>query len=204
MKYYSDYWWDHGVPRGLGGVAEPQEVHEAVYKIVSDPYHRRISVEKYFKGHFKELVYDSALFDFRWLKPVEQNAWSSQLILEEEHRAVRLLRNQDDRIVAKEVYHFEAGQCRQSEAFHPSGVQISVQKMYYVHLGDPVNQVVLFDRSGRQVVVKDYECDEATGEFTVLLKEQWQVRQEYSRPDHRGKNNAKAQSCKDAKEAFQD
>lgn len=173
MKYYHDYWWDHGVPKGIGVASEAQVATQETYKIVSDPYHRRISIEKYDKGRFEAQVYDSALFDFRWLKPAEQNAWNSELIAEDGQTATRLIRNQDDRIVAKELYHFEEGLCRQCEAFHPCGIQISTQNMYYVRLGDKFNGVVLVDRMNRIVVRKEYECDEATGEFTFLIREQW-------------------------------
>lgn len=178
MKYYLDYVWERGIPQGIGAVSKSLNSLSEAYKIVSDPYHRRISIEKYRNGSFEEQIYDSALFDFRWLKPVEQTAWNSELIAEDNQSAIRLIRNQDDRIVAREHYHFEGGVCRLCEAFHPSGLRISTQRIYYKSLGDPLNGVVLLDCASRPVVFKEYEYDEETQEFTTLIKEQWDVRRD--------------------------
>ena len=44
------------------------------YKIVSDPYFRRFSVEKYQFLQFEKVVYDSYLLDFRHLTVKDQTA----------------------------------------------------------------------------------------------------------------------------------
>ncbi len=72
-KYYLDYFWKNGRPQGLKQVSFEQfQLEKNTYKVVADPYYKRISVERYSLGMFEGVVYDSALFNFRHLKPAEQ------------------------------------------------------------------------------------------------------------------------------------
>lgn len=172
-KNYTNYSWDHGVPRGMGAVEDEKVDNKLIYKVISDPYHKRYSVEKYQGSELLDVVYDSALFDFRWLKPVEQNAWQKETIRETEHEVICLIRNQDERVVLKEQYVFKDGFCHYCKASHPSGQPISLQQMYYTHFGDSFNGVVLFDKLSKPVVFKEYDLDEEFGEFSNLISEMW-------------------------------
>lgn len=172
-KFYRDYFWKGGIPYGLGnGQNTLQDMSEG-YKIVSDPYHKRISVEKYSQGHLTEIIYDSAFLDFRHLKPNTQYAWHKEVIKESDTEAVAVIRNQDDRVVAIETYTFENGLCRSCQAHTPHGIPISTQKLYYTALGDPFNGVGLFDRNNKPVMQKKYGVDKE-GEFTNVLEETWE------------------------------
>src|SRR5438105_2699280 len=73
--------------------------NEVSYKIIADPYYKRISIEKYIQGSFNSLLYDSAIFDFRHLKPAEQNAWQKTTVNDEEAKVICHIRNQDDRLI---------------------------------------------------------------------------------------------------------
>lgn len=168
-KLYRDYFWKNGIPYGKGSEEEAVET----YKIAMDPYRKRISIEKYEKGQFTSLIYDSALFDFRHLKPDAQYAWQKTVIRETAEAMECLLRNQDDRIVVREVYRFDNNVCRSCEAFSVHGVPISRQRMFYTALGDPFNGVILYDLNEHQVLSKRYNVDQVTGEFTDLLEESW-------------------------------
>ncbi|MCB1111423.1 MAG: hypothetical protein H7A37_01375 [Chlamydiales bacterium] len=140
---------------------------EEAFRIVIDPYFKRITVEVYEKGCFKRLAYDSALFDFRRLTPVAQNAWRKEMLDE----SVYLIRDEDDRVIIKEVYTFDGDRCRECRAYYPYDILVSVQKMYYQDLGDPFNGVVLYDREGRPVTMKEYSVDTDSGEFRELIQE---------------------------------
>lgn len=174
-KLYRDYFWKDAVPVGQGSLPEKTESDETAYKIVMDPYRKRIAIEMYSGGHFKDLIYDSAIFDFRHLKPEEQTAWQKVKLQETENRVECLIRNQDDRIVAREVYRFENRLCRECQAFSPHGFPISTQLMYYTSLGDAFNGVILFDQNDHPVVSKRYALDEQTSDFTELLEESWNM-----------------------------
>ena len=180
-EYYRDYVWKNGLPYGvlkcppadkLEGVV-PELKNEITYKIASDPYHKRVSIEKYLDGNFSGIIYDSALFDFRHLKQGEQLAWQKTPISESECTAVCHIRNQDDRLILIEEYQFEKGLCRECRTLSPIGALLSVQKITYKAFNDPFNGVFLFDSNGRAVMSKHYEFDEETREFSVLIKENW-------------------------------
>lgn len=170
IYFYSDYYWKMGRPQGLHRIADGLPMAGTAYKIVIDPYYKRFSVEKYVDGKFVEFAYDSALFDFRHLKPMEQNAWLKEFVDE----TTCLIRNQDDRVIIKEVYTFEGSLCRECKTFYPNGELISMQKMSYKQFGDPFDGVDLYDRNGKCVVHKEYKTD-ASGEFTEMLKEVWDM-----------------------------
>jgi hypothetical protein len=96
--FYEDYVWKNGLPYGVRPFQENQN-NGFSFKIASDPYKKRVSIEKYNKGKFLDVVYDSALFDFRHLKLGEQFAWQKIAISETENEATCHIRNQDDRLI---------------------------------------------------------------------------------------------------------
>lgn len=172
-KYYNDYVWINGLPYGL---SPSSTTEEKSYKISMDPYRKRISIEKYKQGTFLRVIYDSALFDFRHLKPEEQTAWQKTPLLEAEDMATSLIRNQDDRLILIETYHFANGLCKKSFAKSSHGIPISRQDLFYQHLGDAFNGIIMYDDNEHPIMLKVYEFDEKTLEFTNLLELQWDMR----------------------------
>lgn len=172
-KYFNEYYWDHGRPRGTA-IADFEE--PLVYRIVVDPYYKRYSIEQYTNGAFIGIAYDSALYDFRWLKPQEQVAWRKEMIEETPWQTSCLIRNQDDRAIALERYIFEQGLCTLCEIYYPNGELLATQRMAYTKLGASENSVILVDRLSHPVVMKRYEADEKTGEFTTLISEVWNTK----------------------------
>lgn len=172
-RYYRNYYWDHGRPRG-------EEVVEAAaseaFRIVVDPYYKRYTIERYKEGLFSAIVYDSALYDFRWLKPQEQVAWRKEVVSEDKERMCCLIRNQDERVIALESYSFQEGLCRSCKIYYPGGALLAEQRICYTKLGDDDNSVTLNDSLGRPIVVKRYHADEESGEFTELVDEKWECR----------------------------
>jgi len=162
LKIYKDYHWKEGAPVGEG-----PHSGSSGFRIISDPYRKRLSVEQYREERFIATVYDSALFDFRLLKEEAQTAWRKEQVDE----TLCLIRDQDDRIVVRERYFFEEGRCRSCEAWHPCGILISKQKIFYKELHDSFNGVILYDRIGKVVLKKEYAIDEKSGEFSALLRE---------------------------------
>lgn len=174
-QHYSDYVWKQGLPYGIRPCTQNIPLHGSTYKIVSDPYHKRNSIEHYIDRNFKGVIYDSALFDFRQLKLGEQLAWQKSIISETENVAVSHIRNQDDRLILIEKYAFEKNYCKECRAFAPQGILISVQKIHHTALNDPFNGVTLFDAHDHPVMLKKYKLDENTGEFSDLLEEKWSL-----------------------------
>jgi hypothetical protein len=170
-KYWQDYIWKNGSPYGVRDISDNE--WKTAYKIVSDPYHKRIAVEKYVQGNFSAVIYDSALLDFRHLKALEQAAWEKTIIKEDETSMECLIRNQDDRVVLIETYHFEAGRCRRSTARSPQGILLSQQRIFYRIMDDSFDGVCLYDAEERLVMQKKYAVDVPSGEFTTLLEEKW-------------------------------
>ena len=172
-KQYRNYYWKMGKPYGC------EEVDASLapfsYKIVSDPYFKRFSIEKYLFAHFDKVVYDSALLDFRHLSLKEQIAWQREVLKEEGDRSICLLRNQDDRAVLMETLTFHQNQCRTCETSSVHGLPIARHRMFYRSLQDPFDGVVLYDLEGRPVMMKIYETDPLTGEFTNLVSEEWNM-----------------------------
>lgn len=174
--YFEDYLWKKGKPVGKT-VLSPQHISEAPqsYKIVSDPYYKRISVEKYVYAVFEKIVYDSVFLDFRKLQPNEQTAWSKELFKEDDTHQSSLIRDQYDRLILIETSLFEQGFCRECRISSSHGILVSVHRMYYKVLNDAFNGVVLFDAEGKAVMRKEYDADPHTNEFTDLLKEDWET-----------------------------
>lgn len=172
MKHYQDYVWKEGFPYGI----HPTTATGTSYKIVSDPYNKRVSIEEYQGDDLQRVVYDSALFDFRTLTPAHQTAWEKSVLLRSENTERCLIRNQDDRAVLIEEYTFEGNRCRSCRSFSPHSILISLQSMYYTALGDSFDGVILFDANNKAVMCKKYAVDQESGEFSALLQENWCLR----------------------------
>lgn len=160
--HYKDYRWKEGIPRGLGRT----DAIGTTYKIPMDPYRKRISVEEYRDGAFQRVIYDSALINFRHLKPEHQTAWQQ---IREGSRI--FIFDQDDRLVFIEEYTFEGELCRKTKTTSPHGVLLCTQELNYEALGDTFNGTILYDSSGRTVLLKKYSIDEPSGQFLELLEE---------------------------------
>jgi hypothetical protein len=173
VQYFKDYYWKNGFPHGKANADQTPKETDISYKIVSDPYHKRISIEKYLKKEFLSVIYDSYMLDFRSLKNAEQLAWEKILLFETTNKATSLIRNQDDRILYIENSFFEGDYCKICQVTSPQGYLLSVHKMFYKILKDPFDGVILFDQNEHPVMCKIYEVDLMTGEFTALIKEEW-------------------------------
>jgi hypothetical protein len=177
FKHFQDYYWKEGKPYGRKAV-EPC-LAACSYKIVVDPYYKRFSIEKYNYAHFDRVIYDSYLLDFRHLTLKDQMAWQREVVREDKDSSVCLLRNQDDRAILTETLLFEDEQCRECTTRSVHGITLCVHRMYYRSLKDRFDGVVLYDNEERPVMLKMYETDPLTGEFTNLLFEEWNM-QEHS------------------------
>lgn len=173
FKYFRDYYWKAGKPYGRE-IIDPA-CHPVSYKIVVDPYYKRFSVEKYHTVLFDRVVYDSLLLDFRHLTQEHQIAWQRELLLEDAQQTTCLLRNQEDRVVLKETLSFEGLHCRSCQTSSVHGLPLATHRMYYKSLQDTFDGVVLYDLEERPVMMKIYETDPLTGEFTNLLSEEWNM-----------------------------
>lgn len=170
--YFRNYYWKNGSPKGWQKVSNDELVSdETYYKIITDPYFKHISVEKYFGQTYDSTPYDSLLMDFRRLNEMQQLAWQRIILSESENEIVSLLKDQNDRVVYKEVHFIEKGLCRQCEVFTPQGFLVSCHKMHYEHLQDSFNGVTLFDRLSKPVIKKVYEIDESKTAYKDLIEE---------------------------------
>lgn len=172
-KHYEDYFWKGGAPIGLRPLSAP--LKSISYKIPSDPYHKRISIEKYIDGTFSEIIYDSALFNFRHLTPTHQTSWEKTLISEKADQIHCQIRDQDDRLILIEEYIFEKNFCRTCRAYSPLGIHISTQKIFYTLFKEPFNGLILYDKNMHPVMSKRYEWDDELQQFSTLLEEQWEM-----------------------------
>lgn len=170
LAHYQDYYWKSGKPCGFNRV-DPLLVAFS-YRIVSDPYFKRFTVEKYVCNRFEKIVYDSALLDFRHLTLTDQMAWQREILQEENERMISLLRDQNDRAILTEDLFFENNRCKTCTTFSIHGLLLSIHHMYYKDLKDPFNGTVLYDSEGKLVMRKIYEIDPSSGEFTDLLSEE--------------------------------
>lgn len=168
-KFYKDYVWKEGLPHGIQPVEGAST--GSLYKIVMDPYRKRISIENYLDGLFSQVIYDSYLINFRHLNPANQTAWQK----EELPSGAVLIRDQDDRIVFKENYIFKNELCRECHISSPHNIPLATQKMFYKVFGDSFDGVILFDKNDHPVMQKIYAFDETTHQFTELLKENWNL-----------------------------
>ena len=173
-KYYKDYRWVDAIPYGIEPVEEIAK--SDTYKIVMDPYRKRISIEKYSLGQFSQVVYDSYLLDFRHLKKPEQTAWQKLPILEEPSQTVCLIRDQDDRVLFVETHRFVNAYCTECRVNSPHGVPLSVHRMFYTPFSDPFNGVILYDANDHAVMRKTYDFDTEFKQFTKLIEENWDMK----------------------------
>ena len=173
FPYFRDYYWSKGCPKGRDKLSDKLLLQEPLsYRIITDPYYKHITVEKYERGVFVSLVYDSNLLDFRRLKSADQLAWRSSVVSENEGQSTSLIRNQDDRVILLETYYFKAGKCRKCITTSPHRLKVSTQQMFYTELGDSFNGVKLLDADDHPVLVKTYGAS-PLGEFTTILTENW-------------------------------
>lgn len=170
-RHFRDYVWKKGTPHGRVPVEGKNE--DISYKIVADPYGKRISIEKYRLGIFDSVVYDSLLLDFRTLNPVSHSAWQTEPLEAAHAGSVYLIRNQDDRLLFKETYVFQGNLCRECHIASAHGIPLSCHKIFYESLNDPFNGVILYDTNWRTVMIKKYEPNPLTGEFETLIEENW-------------------------------
>lgn len=173
LTHYQNYYWKQAKPYGLIAVNPLESSYS--YKIVIDPYYKRFSIEKYQAGHFVGIIYDSLLFDFRRLKAVDQTAWQKEVLSEESNTLTCLLRDHEDRAILIETHHLDPPFCRSCTLQSIHGVLLSTHYMYYQKLGDPFNGVVLYDAEDRPIMMKTYQMDPQTDEFTTLLTEEWNM-----------------------------
>lgn len=162
IQHFKNYYWKEGRPYGI----EPTNENH-YYRIVTDPYHKRYSVEEYEKSKFKRIIYDSNLFDFRALKDPRQASWLKESLSNTES----LLRNQDDRVVLIEKYTFASDRPRYCHYYIPQGLLVAHHKVFYKDVGDAFDGVILYDTSDRPVMQKSYKVEDE--EFTELIEEKW-------------------------------
>lgn len=170
---YADYFWQKGVPKGRRKIGVPPS-SAICYKIITDPYRKRFSIEQYEKGAFKQVVYDSIYLDFRRLKPSEQQGWQQEVISQSDREIVCLIRNQEERVLYREIQEFEGSFCRSCSLYAPQGLLLSIHRMSYTALGDAFDGTLLYDGHTRLVLAKRYQSSEQ-GEFTELLEERWDL-----------------------------
>lgn len=175
-KNFKDYFWKEGIPYGIEVADSVSATQGLTYKIIMDPYRKRISIESYRQGQFSAVVYDSALLDFRHLKAAEQTAWQKIIIYEGDDGMRCLIRNQEDRLLFVETYLFQEGLCRECRVVSAHGVPLSLHRMFYTALHDAFNGVILYDQNSHPVMSKRYEVDKDTSEFTTLLLEDWNLK----------------------------
>lgn len=177
VNYYLDYCWKEGIPYGIRKLETPDQTS---YRILADPYRKRISIEKYHEGNFFKVVYDSHLFDFRSLKTLNQAAWRKENLEETSEKHLRrLIRDHDDRAVLIEEYTFTEGKCTECRTQSIHGIPVSHQHIYYASLGNSFNGVVLYDANDKIVMEKRYTIDESSGEFGELQNENWNPQSAY-------------------------
>ncbi len=177
-SFFCDYFWKQGKPIGLKKNASPTAL-ERSYKIVTDPYHKRYTVEEYHFGKFADCVYDSLFLDFRKLRPQDQIAWQREVLTESTSETISVLRNIEDRVLLKEWQKFEGPLCRECRLYSPHGLLLSIHHLLYTLKGDPFNGCILYDSTGRPCLIKRYQADQE-GVFGELLEEQWDMEHEQS------------------------
>lgn len=165
-KHYLSYSWKNGAPYGISSIQSPEK-DQVTFLILADPYFKRFSVEKCVGGVFETLIYDSFLLDFRKLRPEFQLAWGREPLIE----GVNLVRDQDDRVVVKEISTYEGNRCRECHLYSPHGFLLGTQKIQYKELGDPFDGVILYDSLHQPVLIKKYSVNEETGFFDKLEEE---------------------------------
>lgn len=174
MHHYRDYFWKNGRPQGRGHIPPSEDLALRSYVIQTDPYHKRYSIELYQGLRLKQVVYDSALLDFRRLKESEQQGWQRECIKQDATSSLFWIRNQEDRAILREKLDFENSLCRRCRIYGPQGLLLATQTMFYTALHDPWNGVLLHDRYLHLVLAKRYSAY-ADGTFEKLLEERWDL-----------------------------
>ncbi len=171
-----DYVWINGVPHekkknlALQGKCPPRSYH-----IVSDPYRKRILIEKYFSHVFDSLVYDSALLDFRHLRTMDEGAWEREHRLRTPMREESWLRDPNGRLVLRENVFYQHKEPYRCELYSPHGIFLAWHAIYNKNLGYSWNGVIFFDRQNHPVFWKEYLLDAETNSFTDLIREEWDM-----------------------------
>lgn len=167
VTFFLDYQWKNGKPVGRQAAMPSAPL---CYKIVADPYYKRISVECYREGKWDSLIYDSVFLDFRRLNERDQLAWQKEILPSSSvSEADCLIRDQDDRVVFLEKHQLKDGVSVSCKIFSPHGTLLAHQEMHYVCWGAAFNGVTLSDSTGRLALKKVYAFDEQTFQFTDLL-----------------------------------
>ncbi|MCH9609664.1 MAG: hypothetical protein S4CHLAM45_00530 [Chlamydiales bacterium] len=167
MSFYADYYWRNGTPYGIG--------EGKTYRIVSDPYRKWISIEKYRGTHLIEVVYDSHLLDFRLLKPLNQLGWRKEPIIESNQLVKQWIFNEDDRAILIEEMLYEKGYCRRCRTLYPCGRLLSEHLLSYKALSDSFNGMTLYDANAHPVMQRIYD-DFQHGEWIDLQEERWSLK----------------------------
>ena len=151
--HYLNYYWDQGIPKGTDPVDPAVPIS---YRITSDPYRKRITIEKYHHNQFYSIVYDSNLFDFRKLSPAIQESWERVSLSESEDQLTCLIKDENDLAVCIEVHTYEKGMCTLCEYKTASNqFLIATQKLYYQKEGHPKDVGILYDMEGKIVFEKE-------------------------------------------------
>lgn len=174
ITHYQNYFWKNGRPQGQGKVIPSDEPLTQSYRIQTDPYHKRYSIELYAGRRLKKVVYDSLLLDFRRLKESEQQGWQRECIRQEGAKSSFWIRNQEDRAILREKLEFNGSLCRKCRIYGPQGLLLATQTMFYTVLGDAWNGVLLHDRHQHLVLAKRYLAGD-DGVFQELLEERWDL-----------------------------
>jgi hypothetical protein len=162
VQYCVSYFWKNGYPLVNKCVNEKKWKDEkSCYALISDPYHKRVTIEHYQTGGFISTIYDSYLFDFRLLKLEEPLSWDKELVEDEK---VVLLRDQDGRIVIKEN-HLNNTECKWLSVHD---CFIATQKWQFKSNENSFNTVVLSDAAGVVVMKKHYSDD-----LVEVIQEYW-------------------------------
>jgi hypothetical protein len=172
LSHFADYAWVKGQPLGVDRIADPERAAHSC-RIVSDPYHKRLSVEFYSYGAFKKTPYDSAQLDFRHLNPQSQVAWRRVLLKEEESESLSAVHNIDDRVIFLERAHFLSGHCVRTDILSTQHQLLATQIVHNKRDASFVG-VILLDRIEKPVMWKRYRLGE-DGEFSEQLEEQWDM-----------------------------
>ena len=147
-KHYKNYGYKDGLPFGINALSDDDVAENISFKIVSDPYMKRISVEKYFKGVFETTIYDSNLLNFRHLNESELQTWQKKVVKQEDNFEQCLICNQDDRVIFIESYFFDDNVCKKCVMTSPQGVHLCTQIMNDA-------KVILYDSNNNIVIEKD-------------------------------------------------
>jgi hypothetical protein len=173
--FFDDYYWRDGRPVGLFPHEECRQEGKA-YKIIADPYYKRITVEQFEDGIFRTTVYDSALFDFRSLKDTFPANW--ERVQQSDHVLVRDIH---ERVLWRENFVFEEHLCRKCRVYSPHGLLLSTHHLFYTALHDTFDGVILYDATDRPVLFKHYTS--VDGIFTELIEERWDLPHNFTADD---------------------